>query len=519
MKKFEYFDYFLVIPIFTFVLLYFYPLDKGFLLENNYFPWDSHYYFEMALNFRDDLNINTFKYPINERVLFPFILACLSKYLSIEISYAALVLNLTSTFLTTYLILFVLNKFNIKFFNKIFIIFIFLTSFIMPLRFSIYYPGSNFAFDVLIVSSISLILFFQIKNNSKILFFVSLILSIIGTLERGILILMIYLLPLIALFFLNKLRTKNKLTTIQIKNFFIYTLLSFLSLILIKRFGYDSVKGYNMITEIISSIQFQGNIFEFFYKYYYSFGVFFLLITTYTILNFRKLLKLIVKIKDAKIEYIFIITIFVNSIIFSTIGGRGDVDRFLLWFLLPYLVLAGYILNQLQLNKKFNKIIILVFIIGLFGARIFAPAWPPLAFSTIFVEKNHVNTNFRDDLFFGPDFLKKFRNKMVSYNIGKDEYYKNIYSKYHKDLSQNVEIPGGQYFNYAKHRNYIHAYKYRINDIPFPLGYIHNQRNALIDHPYHGHRIIRFAYLLQWLLIQIVLIFYLKKFNVFRIFK
>ena len=49
-----------------------------------------------------------------------------------------------------------------------------------------------------------------------------------------------------------------------------HTLLSFLSLILIKRFGYDSVKGYNMITEIISSIQFQGKIFEFFYKYYYS---------------------------------------------------------------------------------------------------------------------------------------------------------------------------------------------------------------------------------------------------------
>ena len=125
MKKFRYLDYLLIMPIFIFILIYFYYLDKGFLLENNYFPWDSHYYFEMALNFRDDLNLNTFKYPVNERILFPFILAFLSKYLSVEISYAALILNLISTFLTTYLILFFLNEFNIKFLNKFFIIIIF----------------------------------------------------------------------------------------------------------------------------------------------------------------------------------------------------------------------------------------------------------------------------------------------------------------------------------------------------------------------------------------------------------
>ena len=47
--------------------------------------------------------------------------------------------------------------------------------------------------------------------------------SIIGTLERGILILMIYLLPLIILFFINKFKNKDKFSTTQIKNFLIYT--------------------------------------------------------------------------------------------------------------------------------------------------------------------------------------------------------------------------------------------------------------------------------------------------------
>ena len=94
--------------------------------------------------------------------------------------------------------------------------------------------------------------------------------------------------------------------------------------------------------------------------------------------------------------------------------------------------------------------------------------------------------------------------------MGNDKNYKNIYDKYHKYLKQNIAIPDGQYFTYAKHRNYIHAYKYRLNDIPFPLGYVHNQRNALVDHPYHGHRIIRLAYILQWLVLQLVLFLYLS---------
>ena len=40
---------------------------------------------------------------------------------------------------------------------------------------------------------------------------------------------------------------------------------------------------------------------------------------------------------------------------------------------------------------------------------------------------------------------------MTSYIIGDDKNYKNIYDKYHKYLKQNVVIPDGQYFEYAKH--------------------------------------------------------------------
>ena len=344
--------------------------------------------------------------------------------------------------------------------------------------------------------------------------------SIIATLERGIVVFCIYFFPLISFIIFKKKITQDSNYKKQIRYFSFYVSASGLTLFLLKIFGLEGTGDYNMLIEVISSIQFQANIFEFLYKYYYALGIFFFIIITFLLLNLKKFLVTIKFFKTLKLTNLYISVIFLSSIFFSTVGGRGDVDKHLLWFLLPYLTISGIFLDKLFKIPKFNfKILLLIIIIGILGARPFTPAWPPIAFSTIFVEKNHVNTNFRDDLFFGPEFLKEYRNKMTSYIIGDDKNYKNVYDKYHKYLKQNVVIPDGQYFEYAKHRNYIHAYKYRINDIPFPLGYIHNQRNALVDHPYHGHRIIRFAYILQWLVLQLVLFLYLSNSKFLRIIK
>ena len=106
MKKIKYLDYIFISIIFTLIAIFFFNFDKGLLLENNYFPWDSYYYYEMAINFRDNLDLSTFKSPYNERVLFPFIVSLLSDHLGLNISYACLVLNLISTLLTTYIIIF-----------------------------------------------------------------------------------------------------------------------------------------------------------------------------------------------------------------------------------------------------------------------------------------------------------------------------------------------------------------------------------------------------------------------------
>lgn len=519
MINIKFFDYIVTFFLFFIFSYYFYNLDKGILLEREFFPWDSYYYKQIADGFLEKKVISTM-YPFNERILFPFLVANFSNLFQTSVSVSSIIINISSTFFLTFIILFSLNFFKISNVSKIFTIILFLTSFIMPLRYSFYYPGNNYGFDMLLISLIIFFNFLQINKNHKYLFFLCLILSIVATLERGVVIVCIYLFPLCFLIFFKR-NIKNKFDyKKQVYFFCSYTTLSLSTWICLKIFGLKGEGDYNMLKEVISSIQFQANIFEFFYKYYYSFGIFFFILVTYVLINTKSIILKIRSIKKLNIKNLYIFAIFFISILLSTIGGRGDVDKHLLWFILPYLTLSAILLDKLKRRRKFNtEIFIIIFIIGIIAARPFSPAWPPMGFSNIFVEKNHVNTNFADELYFGPKFLKKFKNKMSIYFIGKDKVYKNIYVENNEKFIHEVEIPSGQYFEYAKHRNYIHAYKYRLNDIPFPLGYIHNHRNALIDHPYHGHRIIRLIYILQWFLLQFFLFLYLVKFRFFKIVK
>ena len=70
-----------------------------------------------------------------------------------------------------------------------------------------------------------------------------------------------------------------------------------LTLFLLKIFGLEGTGDYNMLIEVISSIHFQANIFEFLYKYYYALGIFFFIIITFLLLNLKKLLVTIKSLK------------------------------------------------------------------------------------------------------------------------------------------------------------------------------------------------------------------------------
>jgi hypothetical protein len=373
------------------------------------------------------------------------------------------------------------------------------------LRYSIYYPGGNYAFDTALISIITLTLLFLLKNKSLISKILIFFVFLLGGMQRGIAIIAIASAPIILTFFYNliikKFSQKKDCFNINIL-FYISVVASVLGHLIVKAI-IRTEGDYSMIKWIIKSIMFHGNIFEFFYTYYYAYGLFFFIIIIYFLSLKINTLK---KIKINEIG-IYFLSLFATSVFLSTVGG-GDTDRFLLWFSLWYLAISGICLDKIK--KIYSKKIIFLFIIiSIFWTRPFIPAIPPLGFSHKFSQNSFVQTNYDERFFKGPNWLKKFKNKTEIIEIG-DRDYPNVYlPKENVKKLQEITIPENQYSSSGYHY-WIHAYKYYINNIPIPLGYLHNQRDMLIDHPWHGKYYIRFFYIIQWIFIQLLFFFYFK---------
>jgi hypothetical protein len=496
----------LIAFVFTLLFFYFYNLDRGFMLENNYFPWDSHGYYEVAKNFSLSKPMPVFENPFGERIIFPILFSQIAKILNLELIYGALILNEISSFLIIICFILLSRKLKISLFSRWFIIVIYLCFWNGPLRYSIYYPGGNYAFDTALISIISLTLLFLLKNKSLIVKILIFSIFFLAGMQRGIAIISIATAPIILTIFYNLITKKFS----KKKNYLNINILFYISVVA-SIFGHLIVKAiiktegdYSMIKWIIKSTMFHGNIFEFLYTYYYAYGLFFFIIIIYSLSLKINVLKKI-KINETSIYYL---GLFLTSIFLSTVGG-GDTDRFLLWFSLWYLGISGFCLDKIKKIYS-KKIIILFIIISIFWTRPFIPALPPLGFSQTFSQNSFVQTNYDEKFFKGPDWLRKFKNKTEIIEIGNAEY-PNVYLpkenfiKLHK-----ITIPDGQYSSRFGHHYWTHAYKYYINNIPVPLGYLHNQRDMLIDHPWHGKYYIRFIYIIQWIFIQFLFFLYFR---------
>ena len=276
-------------------------------------------------------------------------------------------------------------------------------------------------------------------------------------------------------------------------------------------FSAENIGSYSRIKFFIKFLYFHSNPFEFIYTYYYAYGSFILLfIYCLCFQEFRKSMKiefekLNIKQKELLISFLF------SSVFLSTVGG-DDSDRMLIWFCIWHLLLFSYCINFV-IKKKYHLIIIIFLITHLMGSRVFTQGIPVTVISNTFLHYNQqTTTDFNDSFFQGPKVLKKFRNELQKYSVV------TVPGIHENNKEKNIEVylRKGKIGDHDKINVYIHPYKYRVNDIPFPLGYIHNQRNALIDHPWHGKWWVRFSFLLQWLFLQTFLMIYKKyKFGTF----
>ena len=483
---------------------YFFFLDKNFIYANNYFPWDSFEYLKALKNYEYNFRTYNVGSPFNERVLFPFFVYKISLIFKLEYIDACLFLNLFSTIICFLIFFFISIRVNISIVARWLFFIIFICSWEGPFRTALYYPGSTFGFDCLLISIIVLFGYLYLEKKNifyKIFLF---IIFFFFTFQRGLVIMLIPLTYLFLKFFIRrftKLKTQYNIFNDTFFYCFIFSLFAYLLL----KFFSISEGSYSLLKTIIKYSYFRLHPLEFFYTYFLALGPVFLVLVSYFFFINKVKINYLFKTIINKNIYLFFFSIFVTSVIISTIGG-DDSNRFLLWYFIPYLLFGCYCLDYfLYINKKFT--IIFVFFVGVFWSRLFVPSQPPLAFAEKFIFNQYVGTNYDEKFYYGINFLKKFRKKLYKdrivlgdpFNLEKTDKYQDIF------VTQSFLDPKYYHFYYQK------PYKYQINNIPFPLGYLHNQRDVLVDHPTFGKPWVRLFYMLEWIILTIFFISFFKK--------
>ena len=518
MKKF-FLRNFILLSFFAILIPLYSYLDFNFPYQNNFFPWDSNYYAKLAHAFKNNLSLPEVNDPWGYRLLFPFIIGKISANLDLSLLQSGITINLISIFFTLNLFMNLCEKYNVNIFYYLFIILVYLLYWNGQFRHTLLLGGYSFAFDTFCISIYLYCIYKTLIYENKSYEILSYFLSIIFILQRPIVILFIPIFVLIFFTFLNRYKISSDSLNYKNKFFlFIIIALSCVTFIISKILIDVADSGYSALHMILTSIQFNLNLSDFLYIFYYALGPIFLYFLTLLFfkkkiiidqLNKKKLPLSYKKKQILNLNYILI------GLFFTLIGG-ADSDRFLLWFIV--FLLLPFTIHSEKVFKK-NKIILIFFIlISFLWTRFYVPSMPPLSFSKVFESNNHVQTNYDDKLFYGPKFIKNFKYPSQQITID-DKKYSNIYLLKDQKIVHSVTFPINQYCLSCKwyYRNsQVQPYKYRISDLPIPIGYIHNQRNALIDHPKAGHRMIRFIYVIQWLFIQIFIIYLFKRYRIFK---
>ena len=511
---------FLIINICFFVTFFlFFQFENKYFLQNEITPWDGSIFKDIVISLNDkSYNIieSHFLEPHSSKLLFIYFVNLVKNYFDLSIILSMFLINLLSCYFLFLIIFYFLGYFKKNLVLQIIITLALFCLWNGQLRFTIYNPSYAFAFNSLLVSlSTITILFFIEKKNHYLIIIIPFIILI--SLQRYVVISSVILITLM-LFYINQLNSNN-FFLYKFKKFFYLKkinnsnniqkkLLILLSIIIICVFylKLTSLKGgaFSFLKIVVKFSYFHLHPLEFLYSFYFAYGALFvILLPNLFIPKLRKSFLLPFK-KFSKIQKLILISIFFNSILLGSLGG-DDSSRFLLWFS-PYYILLFY-LSVLNIFNRFKISLLLIMIpIYILGARIFIPGIPVYNFHELFLnESQYAFTNYDDKYFYGPNFMKKFRNEIEIKKIETvSSYYKTNIKFIEAGVPKNLIIGN-------KINPYIYPYKYRINDIPFPLGYIHNQKNALIDHPWHGKPWVRFCLILQWLLVQAAYFLLLKK--------
>jgi hypothetical protein len=270
--------------------------------------------------------------------------------------------------------------------------------------------------------------------------------------------------------------------------------------------------AYSAIETIAFYGWFHLHFVEFFYPLFYALGS--LIIIIFAIISLKKT-------RIEFLEHLSRSTIFSGlslyfcffGVIFGLFGGT-DSDRFILWFFPFYALFSIKAIEVLIKNKVKNRpfyaLFFILIISTLLGSRLYTKAVPNIFFpGKGYNSFSGIKTDYNPDLFYGPTFMEKYRLPLINVSLD-NELHEGTNIKAYSTKS----IPKVPYLVDTKLRNgswYKGQYMFEINNIPFPLGFSHNQYETFVAHPFYGWKVVKIILLIQWFFVLLLVIFFMKK--------
>jgi len=499
----------LLITSFFIMAFYFYAeFDPNEMLEAGIFPWDSSAYRAMAEQISSsgfsELNGN---YPFAPRLLFPILCSVIEGSSKLSYIESAYLINAVSSLLVALFTFFFLLR------NAVLpkIAFAITATYILfwlgPLRYTQYFPGGTFAFDSLLICSL-----FYILERASTRHMLSMIagMFVVFFLAIGREVVFYLLAISLASALILKLLLRYALiredkiifNTPHLSSLLLLFLSSFSGFIAARILINNTSEGYSTLFNIFEYAWFHAHAFEFLYPLFYALGPLFLcFILALTLPNAR--LKFLDNFLH-QTKHPFFLMIFVSSGILFAMTGGTDSDRFLVWFFPFFALIGAYAFSGIWMSLHKHKRIfaILLILVTACWSRFYVPAIPHVFFpGELYNSYAGVRSDLSPKFFYGPKALEKFRLPLkevpfadthVSVVIDNPQ----ALSDYQPNISSSISRQGIQ----SESTNpFLGSYAYEINNIPFPLGFAHNQFELFVIHPHYGSTPFRALLLVQWL--------------------
>lgn len=473
-------------------------LDPHEILDLGVHLWDGQHYRSMAMQMQErGLQNLSGQYPFAPRLLFPWLASRLMLSHGLRYVEAACVINLASSFLLSLFSLWLFRRNGLSAILSWALVLLGLVSWVCPLRYSIYYAAIAYGFECLLVCLLYLALRAARRGGWwRLLMAVALVFALALGREFVLMItLMVAALELPA-------RRWIQGAALQVAAWQVHGLMiaaAFCGLRFARYLAPPSGEPFSMLRAAISHGWFHLHVAEALYPFFFALGPFLLLpLLALSLREPRQ--RLLARLRD-HLEDPCLVSAFGLAALLFALGGGTDSDRFLLWFLPFFALLAGHALLALVevVTPPRRAFSFVVLAIGLLWSRCYVPAFPPLLFPEVgnYQAPHGLRANLNPDLYRGLPGLARWRLPLQ--RLSPKEAFRMPLEREDRlaalpvaMISANVRARGAE----DRHSG---SYRWDLNLIPFPLGFAHNQFEPMICHPTSGNRYVRFMILLQWL--------------------